>query len=262
MNHRRPKSFRREKEAKEIRRLYQEHRKLWHQKSHAPLIELKEPYVRGYERFFVLTPQAQRRADSDKLAIALTFFQNHELCRKGWFRGSLTARKHWARGEVGPHFPQRPQLSRLIKRSFPRKLYPFVRARSVDLEDGLPPVRQLKRNQLQERVKFRYFHLLESHIQPHWVTHLRVLDPELEARLSYLKSKLWGEGNYAVVSKVLGWRRWRYDFPTHHERSSRDDFKRQLQEANSDPTIQSAVSPRFFVSLNLVLTKAVILTGW
>ena len=246
MKHHRIKSTRIEKNAKEIRRLYREHRRLWAEKWNAPLIELKEPYVRGFERFFILTPSAQRRADAEKLNTILNYFQHYEYCRKGWFRGSMKARKRLAKGEVGPHYLQRPQLIRLIKKSFPNKLYPYVKSHFIDLQNGFPPIRQLRRHQLEERVRFRLPHLLESHIQPHLVTHLRTHDPALESRLDYLQTRLWGEAEAAAVSKALHCRRWRNECSSRSEKSARDDFREQLKEANIDPSIQSAISPRFF----------------
>ena len=247
MKHHRSKPTRIELRAKEIRRLYQEERKLCDEQRNAPPIKLEEPYIRGFERFFVLTPKASRRADAEKLTTVLQYFQHYEFCRRGWFRGSFTDQKRWAKGEIGPHFPCRPQLFRLIKKSFPKDLYFYVKSKSVDLKNGLPPLRQLNKNQLHERVRFRFPDLLESHIQPHLVTHLRAHNPELEARLDYISDILWGREEYGAVSKALHRRKWREEYPPRAEKSSLDDFRQQLQEANLDPTIQSAVSPRFLL---------------
>ena len=253
MKHSRSKPTRIEKHSKEIRSLYHEYRRLEDEKRNIPPVELDEPFIRGFERFFVLTPQAQRRADAEKLSLVLKYFQHREHCRKGWFRNSMNPQKRWAKGEIGPHHLCRPQLTNLIKKSFPKRLYPFVKSRCMDLLNGLPPIGRLKKHQLYERVTFRFPHLLESHIQPHLITHLCAHDPELEARLDYIEERLWGGSESAAVTKTLHSRHWYREDPSRTEKSARDDFRQQIIDANSDPTIQSAISPRFFCAWTLQL---------
>ncbi|YCM42959.1 hypothetical protein V2O64_16755 [Verrucomicrobiaceae bacterium 227] len=249
MNHH-PKSEWLEKRAKDYRRLHEEQRQLCHEKYHAPLVELDEPYLRGYERFFVLSKAALRRKDAEKLSYVLQFFQHHEYCRKGWFRNIHPPGKRWAKGEVGKHFLRRPQLNDLIKASLPRSLYPYIKARFLDLENGLPPVRLLKKHQQFERVTFRHSNLLRTHTRVRLVTHLPLHDPALEARLDQLDTILWNGANRGAVNKALHRRHWKGCQPSPRVRAKLEDFRQQLEEANSDPTIKSAVSLRFFSALS------------
>lgn len=249
MNHRRLKSAHLDKEAKHFLALERELRALWRQKLNAPLVELDEPFIRGYERFFVLKESTRRRKDANQITKALAYFQNHEYCRKGWFRGGSPLRKRWKKGEVGSHHLRRPNLASLIKADFPDHLYRYVKVTCPRSTYMVPATRTLNREQLTRRARFQYPGLFESRTQPRLVTHLPLHDPALEARLDELYDILWGSYQQGKITKALHRRKWRdFDLPP-IEKSIREDFRYQLDEANSDPSIQSAVSPRFFCAL-------------
>ena len=233
--------------AKNYRQLHKEYQRLCRQHYHAPLCELDEPFFRGYERFFVLTEKAQQREDADKLAFVLEYFQAYQFCRKSQFRTGKPSGRRWAKGEIGAHLIRRPTFDELVSKSFPRALYPHLKSRFLDFQNPLPPYRRLKTYQKHQKLSFRNQSLLRSHTQPHLVTHLPLHDPELEARLSELYRLLWQGDRQGEVSKALYRKHWRRCYPSREQILIREDYRHKLHEANSDPSIKSAVSPRFFV---------------
>lgn len=65
--------------------LYKEYLKLSRVQSSAPLIELDEPYQRGWVRFFRLRDDASRREDASTLKEILDKINVYQYCRKGTF---------------------------------------------------------------------------------------------------------------------------------------------------------------------------------
>jgi hypothetical protein len=242
------KAIRIQQRSKYFRRLHAEERELWLEKYHAPKVELDQPFQRGWERFFILSEKAKLREDAEDLAFILRFFRNHQYCRKGWFRTGQPNGRRWFKGEIEKHRLPTPGIDDLIAACFPRRLYPYFKARYLNLLEGLPPVRKLKPHQRFEKITFRYPHLFTSRTQPYLVTHLPLHDPALEARLHEIKTILWHTGPRGEIYKALHHRKYRWDENelSKSEQSMRENFKDQLKEANSDPTIQSAISPRFF----------------
>ena len=233
--------------AKHFRSLYKEERILSEQKRNTPPVKLDEPFQRGYERFFVLTNEAKRQRNANQLEQALNYFQNYQYCRKGFFQHYCTPRRN--QNHIRKHHLLHPHLTQIIKKGIPRRLLPFIKSKTINLDKGLPTIRQLERRQLGERVTFRYPHLVTSHTQPRIITHLPLHDPALEARLHELATTLWQTGPQGEISKALHRRNWRHCERSKSDKSSREDFFNQLQEANHDPTIKSAISPRFFSAL-------------
>ncbi len=237
--------------ANHFRRLYKEEHKLWLEQNNAPMVKLDEPFQRGYERFFVLAPAAQVRGDAEDLSEALAYFQQHQYCRKGQFRiGAPTARKGgWQKSEVGTHLLKKRSFAEILGMGFPNRLSPFIHVKKVDLSNGIPPLRLRNRWDGSRRANFAASDLIKSHTQPFLVTHLREHDPKLEARINEINDLLWKGANQGSVHKALDLRNYRrFSFKRDRlcEQRFREDFRQQLDEANSDPTIQSAVSPRFF----------------
>lgn len=255
MNHRRSRSVRLEKRAKEFRRLHQERRRLWLEKFHAPFVEIEEPFIRGYERFFILTDEARERSDAPEISEALSFFQNHQRCRHGFFRhGSPGPRKGgWRKGEVAPHQLKRTRLADLEKVKFPRHLGRYIHHASLDLSRAIPPRRYLTHYQFFRKASFAHRKLLKSHVQPYLVTHLPLHDPALEARLDSLDKILNQSGHQGELSKAIYQKHWHWNHRPLYEKFIREDFRQQLHEANSDPSIKSAVSPRFLISLVIIV---------
>jgi len=250
--------------SKEFRQLHQEYQKICREKFRASEAKLETPFQRGYERFFILTEQAKRRDDVDQLAFVLKFFESYQYCRKGQFRTGKPEGRRWAKGEVGKHQIQRPYFNDLVKKSYPRTLYPYLKSYHLDFLEPVPPYRRMKHHQKNQKVTFRYQRLIQSHTQPHVVTHLPLHDPEREARLEELERILWRGSRPGEVRKALHLKRWHYFDRPLEEKIILADFRHQLHEANSDPSLKSAVSPRFFyVRLLLAdLTTIEILTPW
>lgn len=240
--------------AKYFRRLYKEEHKLWLKQNSTPMVEPDEPFQRGYERFFVLTPEALLRKDAEDLSEALAYFQQHQFCRKGQFRiGAPVAKKGgWQKGEVGTHLLKKRSFAELLKLGFPGRLSPFIHIKNVDLSNGIPPPRLRKRWDGSRRVNFTAVDLIKSHTQPYLVTHLPEHDPDLEAGIDKLNTILWKGAHQGAVHKALHLRNYRrYSFKRYPlgERRFREDARHQFHEANSDPGIKSAISPRFFCAL-------------
>lgn len=246
MLHHQQKSTRRSLRSKHFRDLYQEEQDLRRQKYEAPLVELEAPFIRGYERFFILTEEAKLRQDADKLTAILEYFQNYEKCRKGLFRTHSPSSHYFSKNQVADHYLKRPPLTDLVKKSLPRVLYPYIKARSIDFLAPVPRFRRLKHHQRHEKLTFRYHQLVKSYTQPHIVTHLPLHDPKLEARLQELDTILRESGHRGEVNKALHIRKWRECGISSTEESVLENHQDQLKEANTDPNLKSATHPRFF----------------
>ncbi len=242
--------------SRHYRQLYREYQDLLKQQKNQPVVPLKEPFIRGFERYFALSKEALERPDVENLTIILPYFQNHQYCRKGIFRVGKPKGRQWTKGEVGPHQLRRPLLGDLVKGSFPRSLYSYLKPHYFFRPTQNPMKPKPKRGHFLHKIKFRYPQLFESITQKYLVTHIRLIDPKVESRLTELEKILWGEQHRGQVTKALHWRSYRWwDTPHITIKSSLDDFRQQLDEANHDPQIPSAVSPRFFSAPPLKISK-------
>lgn len=258
MKHQRAKAKRLCQESKLIRRISKEYKELCVKAWNVPIVPLAEPYQRGYERFLRPTRAAEKRGEINDLRIALSYFQQHDFCRRGLFRygNSRGSKGTWKKGEVGPHSLRYHSLAKLIKLGYPAHLSRYIDVEAEDLSQGLSRNPRLSSWQRTQRVSFIATSLIESHTRPYWVTHIRQIDPILEARIREIDQFLWGGRHTGAVHKALHLRNFhRFSFLRHPlgERIFREDAKRQAEEINLDPSIKSAVSPRFFISLVIIV---------
>ena len=234
------------KNEKWIRSLYRELQDLIERQQNTPKVKLDEPFQRGFERFFVLTEEALRRSDAQEMEEALEYFQNYQHCRKGIF-----AERYWKshrRKEKAPseHFLVRPHLVRLLKKGISQTSLRYVSSTRYDLSDRFINRQALMKYDCRHRVRFRYPKLIHSQVQPHIVTHLPLHDRDLEARIEEIQKILFEGSHTALVHRSLHWRSWKNYEERLCERSSREDFKSQLEDFLNDHSSKARLTRAFF----------------
>ncbi|MGJ8726240.1 MAG: hypothetical protein ACSHYB_16950 [Roseibacillus sp.] len=181
--------------------LERERRDLWNQLRKAPLEELKEPYQKGWERFFVLSEQAKRRKDAEKLELALSLIRNYQRCSVNPFRHYRYKSKRMV--------PWEHNLSGLRARAFlsQRTSEEVMQYFRVRLREPLTRerVRELVRSGWQGKFWFRYPEYAVSQVQPFMITHCRVALPEVESRLSEVEATLRKDGNEYRLRHLKDW---------------------------------------------------------
>lgn len=203
---RKPFHFSKCRELKEIRRLEKERRRLQRATWDAPHIPLEKPYQRGWDRWFEWTPEARRRKDFEVLNGAMALIQVEEWSIRRDFR---PLRKRGVRDARSWHRHLKFSAKELLQKCRdPRLLQYFEtwRRRPVN-ESGY--LRTLVRDGWGGVVRFRYPQLIASRVEPHMITHQRVIVPEAEARLSEIQRWIDSRGGWEWMDGQMGYGKWR-----------------------------------------------------
>ncbi|GHC45697.1 hypothetical protein GCM10007100_08870 [Roseibacillus persicicus] len=228
-NVRREKSRRIQENDRRLLRLDEERRELWSQLRNAPLRKLKEPYQKGWERFFDLSEQAKRRKDSDELEAALHLIRNYQRCSVNPFR-----QFQWKSRRIVPweHNLSGLSLRRILSERIPLEYLKHFRLR---LREPVTQarLRELLRSGWTGLFWFRYPEYAISHVQPFLITHTRVALPEVERRLAEIEANLQNRGDTFRLNhlKDTGAHRWDRISQVLAERQSSTVVKREIFEA-------------------------------
>lgn len=185
---------------KHLLSLHKEHRKLLNVQRSAPLIELDEPYQRGWVRFFRLRDDASRREDAETLKEILDEINVYQYCRKGTF--TQKNKKTGVEEPIG-HNPKKYNVKEWCLYKWPPIYHKYFEIRLVTERNWR---NQLVRNQ---RYVFKYPFYFVSHIEKHFVTHQRVGMPEIDARLAEIEDCLYQQDIQGRLDNLLGFKyRW------------------------------------------------------
>lgn len=160
---------------KHYRSLYKEYRKLLDVQRSAPLIEIDEPYQRGWVRFFKLRDDASRRSDAATLTEILKRVNVYQYCRKGTFMQKNQKTKSY---EPIGHYPKRYTIKEWSRLEWLESYRKYFEARLVTERNWK---NQWVRNQ---RYVFKYPFYFVSCTEKHFVTHHRVKLPDVESRIT------------------------------------------------------------------------------
>lgn len=197
---------------KHLLSLYKEYNKLENLQREAPLIELDEPYQRGWVRSFRLREDAQRREDRDTLLEILERVNVKQYCRKGTFM-----QKNRKTGKVVPigHNPKRysrKEWSRLDWKEEHRKYFDMRLVSEPNIKGEWV---------LNHRYVFIYPFYLESYIEKHFITHRRVATPEIDARLAEIDNFFDQVQALSRIYNIKGWT-WHWRYEKDHKKRERD----------------------------------------
>lgn len=201
---------------RKIRALIAEQDELYDIKYQAPLVELDTPYQKGYKKFFVLREATTRRYDAHIISRILKKINNYVFFEKPDFKKKVKShRDHRGRriaeheriiepslGWIGPHAWEK--LSENDKKDFKKYLsslqFRHVMAQSLSRSGGSTNVLTYAKG---------YFCLypwfFETRIEPHFITHVRTLYPNVEARLKEISNTLRKHNLWTRYAKLKGY---------------------------------------------------------
>ena len=195
---------------KHLLSLYKEYNKLNSLQREAPLVELDEPYQRGWVRSFRLREDAQRREDRDTLLEILERVNVKQYCRKGTFM-----QKNRKTGKVVPigHNPKRysrKQWSELDWKEEYRKYFDMRLVSEQNIKGEWV---------LNQRFVFIYPFYFESYIEKYFITHRRVATPEVDSRLEYVSRFLDNPTEWGRIHRLKGWKHnWHWGYEKDHKK--------------------------------------------
>ncbi|MEM1083306.1 MAG: hypothetical protein AAGI48_04230 [Verrucomicrobiota bacterium] len=219
------------RELKEVRRIEKERRKLWKATWDAPEIPLEKPYQRGWVRWFEWSKEAQRRKDFEVMKGVMELIQVKEWSIRRDFR---PPRKRGVRYAKGWHRHLKFTAKELLRKCQDRRLLRYFETwrRHPINEDGY--LRELVQQGWGGIIRFRHPHLLVSRVEPHMITHQKVILPEVEARLSELERWIDSRGGWEWVDGQLYRRKWKplsaYRRARRRERLDYRDMRSELEE--------------------------------
>ncbi len=172
----------------------------------AGLEPLEEPYQRGWERWFEWRQEARRRKDFPVMEGVLELIQKREWSRFPDFR---QRNRRTGRSRPQEHLPVEVTVKKLqTKCGNPAlvKYFETVRFRPVE---GWKHLCVLRTNEWGGMLRFMHPELLESRVEPYWITHRRVHLPAVESRLDEINSCIERNGGWERIWYLKGWRKWR-----------------------------------------------------
>ncbi len=202
--------FEKEKEDKALLQVMNERHRLIRAQWDAPYVELEDPFQRGWVRFYVLSSVAKHRKDVRMLEELLGYLNSKQYSRRFDFCVRHGKSKKW--------IPQGQKLLRLhvheiLRRKIPDKLFRYLfNFRFESLLDRVN-AEQLRRQGYPWKFGVIDYSLYELVIEPHWITHQRVVMPEVEARLCEIEAYLDRCGGWYRYGNIMGQKSWRhFDF--------------------------------------------------
>lgn len=204
---RKNRSLEKERADKALLRIMKERSRLLRAKWNAPLVELEEPFQRGWVRFFVLSTRAKHRRDSKKLETLLKFLNYKQFSRRLDFCVRQGKSKKW--------IPMRQSLPRfhvheILRRGIPDDLLRYLTNFRYESLGDRKNAEKLRRLGYPWKFGVGDSTLFELVIEPHWITHQRVVMPEVETRLSEIEAHLYATCGWERYRRLKGHRNWRY----------------------------------------------------
>ncbi len=162
-----------EKKEKALRALYRERESLEKTNRELGLMKLDEPYQRGWMRFYVLTERSRQRLDCSTLEQILPYLNSTVICK----RSDFTHRRGKSKKMVEIMQP----LRSICRWRWAQEKLPLEWLRYFRWE----------RNGWQRAFEFVFVHpwYYELTVVPNWITHTKMIDPEIESRLGEIENR-------------------------------------------------------------------------
>lgn len=209
-----------EQRQKELRRIEKEQRLLWEVKWNLPLIKLDKPIRHGWYKEIVLTKNLERyksqKAVEEIFAILNTYFwgRTKKECDKRW---DCERSKHFIHKEV-------PTIGKKQFNKLSRKAQILC-----------TPFQYRENKKLKVRFYVRIPHnAYRVKYTRAYNTHRKLLDPNLESRLTVLEERLLSPGMYEAERARNPWN-WRCSWQTPDTKRSRIKSKQELREYRYAP---------------------------
>lgn len=185
---------------RKLRALYKKERLLYKQKLNLPLVPLKEPYRKGWVRFFVVREDVARSKYGDFYQTLLDKINTFQYDHDKSFRGKKKRRKgnvYLTRVQLLKEFYIYEWESRTCKLTEQEKIYFHVTPKWE------------KHRFIQKYVFSEPWRFILK-IKANMITHTKMVDSDLEKELQYIddyfdRRNLWGK-LYNIRGKCANWR--------------------------------------------------------
>lgn len=196
-----------ERSDKALLELVKESSRLRNAKWSAPLVELEKPFQRGWVRFFALSAKAKHRKDSKELEKLLSFLNNKQYSRRRDFCVRQGKSKKWIPMSQGL---QRLHVHEILKRKIPENLFRYLLNFKYESLGNWDNAEKLRRLHYPWKFGVSDPTLFELVVEPNWITHHRVVMPEVESRLTEIEAYMHATCGWERYYHLKGYRKWRY----------------------------------------------------
>jgi hypothetical protein len=180
-------------------RLQKEYSVLIQKKYRLPKIELEKPIRSGFKKFYVLRDDIANRQDAGVFKSILKVINDTIYCKNEEFK----AKKYYSKQlENLPH-----DLKFIGVKEWIDKKYPESWKKYFDLKTKV--VRSRHGQYSFTGYFFRYEWYFVPKIEPHFITHLPQLDPELEAKLEEIRNTMDQKGYWRRLDHLRGSNKWK-----------------------------------------------------
>ncbi|MGJ8675899.1 MAG: hypothetical protein ACSHX0_00085 [Akkermansiaceae bacterium] len=194
----------------------------------APLVELEEPYQRGWIRYFILTDEALRRKDAERFQALLEYLQNIQHAKHRHFM----IQNHQKSRRLRPikHRLGFLSVSMTIRLKIPDELLSYLVTHKRRPIYTRARLNELMLSRYSGQIKVRHPHYFEPKVEPYMITHSRVALPEVESRLAEVEAILYQPQNSGRLTNLQCSRvpSWKYLSGRRHDAQ---DKREALKEA-------------------------------
>lgn len=195
---------------KQLIRLDKRHTQLWDQRNKLPLIELEQPYQRGWKRFFVLRDDIERGPKAGFYEDLLKKINTLEYCNDRSFKRRKRRKHRYVyvqKAQALREFYQRDWDSGKLKLTDDERAC-FTRTEVYDVKHRTSSVKYVFTEPWRYVLK----------IEPYIVTHRKQVDCEIETELAWIDNHidnhhLWARINRLTRRKESTW------YKRNHERA-------------------------------------------
>lgn len=188
------KRFTKEKNDREVRRLFTKFNKMQHDLWHLPKITLDKPRFVGWQRFYVLRDDISRRKDVKDIRAVLDMVNTTRYSKT----------KDFSQHDAYQHiYPSKQCTANLSDKQF-EKLNEIQKKFFYKEWNG-------KKKYTYWSFYPQYFFVFK--IKRHYITEVQVLDAELESRIQEIQNKIIKLNLWPKIHKLMGWRMYKgYDY--------------------------------------------------
>lgn len=186
-------------EERDLVRLWHKQERLWEGKRAFNVVALDKPFQRGWNRFFVLRSDVARSKDADMYKGILKWVNTTVHCRRKDFTYKPWNSKVYKPIQQGISFMRQDEWTKAEKVLTLKQRSLFDKRWHQTYHKGKPSGGFWGWH-LQKDWMFVY------KIEPYWVTHRVVINPQLESETAEIWGRIWSDGRYYKIAKRLGWR--------------------------------------------------------
>jgi len=193
---------------KQLLKLDRRHNELLQQKRLLPLVPLESPYQRGWKRFFVLRDDTKQHPMAIFYEVLLEKINTVEYSRDRSFKKKKWRKQRYVykeRQQELRDFPICSWLANKVKLTDEEKAC-FERIETFDAKTWATTVKYVCTEAWRYQLK----------VAPHMVTHVKLMDVEIETELGYIKNHidnfyLWPRISLLTNGKNYSWTKSQYE---------------------------------------------------